>query len=140
MSEFMGLVRGCEGAGGQVWHAPLPAAGRGDPAPFEAVLGDARLPEMPRRHALWGLGQIGARQPAALAAVRHHAQHAEPGHAELRAQAEEWGVPTVGLPNRGAVESALTNYARAFPPPSWLIEIVETSEGRHNGRASAKVA
>ena len=73
------------------WRVRLEAqfelASRGDTAALEATLDDPKLPELARRHALWGLGQVGARQPAALASVRNHARHAEPAHAELRAQA-----------------------------------------------------
>jgi len=73
------------------WRVRLEAqfelANRGDTAALEATLDDPKLPETARRHALWGLGQVGARQPAALASVRNHARHAEPAYAELRAQA-----------------------------------------------------
>ncbi|MFZ9747626.1 MAG: DUF7133 domain-containing protein, partial [Opitutaceae bacterium] len=73
------------------WRVRLEAqfelAGRGDTATLEATLEDTSRPETARRHALWALGQVGARQPAALTAVRNHARHAEPAHAELRAQA-----------------------------------------------------
>jgi quinoprotein glucose dehydrogenase len=68
-------------------EAQFELAGRGDTAALEATLDDPKLPETARRHALWGLGQVGARQPAALAAVRNHARNAEPAYAELRAQA-----------------------------------------------------